>query len=99
MQIKLNSWTTNRYALIDADGEAQLLGYDQRPAAMRHAERSGMGVYDTREGKLIKTIDVDKRLTQLSEHVDHCTQELKDAEAKLSNAMGKADEARKLVVT
>ena len=59
-----------RYYLVEADGHCYE-GYTQRPAAMRNAERAGMGVYDAREKILIHAPDKEKRLRQLQSSIDY----------------------------
>ena len=76
-----------RYFLVEADGEASIMGYTQRPAAVRKAERSGKGLWDNREKTWVVEVDFDKRIQRLTDAVAVCERDIREARETLAAAM------------
>ena len=78
-----------RYRLVEADGKQFGPGglYAQRPAAIRQATRTGLGVYDAREKETIHKVDHVKRLEWLRASEKELAGRLADVEARISTTL------------
>lgn len=78
------SYANERYWLIDLDGSTVGSAFTQRPAAMRHAVREHLGIYDKRLDALILAPNRSERLALLRRWVKNFDDQAMELRTKIA---------------
>lgn len=95
-EIRVPTYSSDRYLVFDIDGTCSYIGFTQRPAAIRAASHNNKGLYDTRTDTVVLKPNVDNRLADLQRNIEHAEEELVAAQRKAEKCKATADEARRL---